>query len=165
VGDQGISDIWLYLDAGQLVQQFGLRATEAEGAETPGLAESWRDRIGGSARDIWLAGLGALVAAGEQGERLFHTLVDQGRRLEESWRPGPTPAAETVEARPEGVTERARRIASTGQEYIRDVATSIRGHLDLPTRQELDELRRKIDELTARVEPSVGAGRETDVEH
>jgi poly(hydroxyalkanoate) granule-associated protein len=152
VGEQGITDVWLYADAGQLLQQFDLRPAQsvAAGAESTE-QESWPERVAENARDIWLAGLGALSAAGEHGERLFHALIDQGRKLESSVRQGAA-AAETVEGKGPGITERARQVASTGQEYIRDVATNIRGRLDLPTRDEFEELRRKVDELMARVE-------------
>jgi poly(hydroxyalkanoate) granule-associated protein len=156
VGDAGITDVWLYVDAGQLVQQLGLQPARSasDGGENGEPQESWRDRVAGSTRDVWLAGLGALVAAGEQGERLFHMLVDQGRKLETSGRAAASDGSEKGEAAAASLTERAREAASTGQEYLRDAAVAIRRRLDWPAREEFEELRRKVDQLLTRTEPT-----------
>jgi poly(hydroxyalkanoate) granule-associated protein len=158
VNDQGITGVWVYADAGQLIRQFGLQPARAAsaGPATFEPSESWGDRVAASTRDIWLAGLGALVGAGEQGERLFHALVEQGRKLESSGREGApaAAAAETPESNAPGISERARRVAATGQEYIRDLASTLRARLDVPTRDEFDELRRKVDQLLAQVPPA-----------
>jgi poly(hydroxyalkanoate) granule-associated protein len=166
VGDAGITELSLYLDAGHFVGQFGLRPASLPPAGM-GIepSESWRDRITGSARDIWLAGLGVLVTAGEQGERVFHTLVEQGRKLESSAaQPSPAPApppAAAAEATTPNVAELARRAASTGQQYVRGMAATLRERLDVPTREEFEELRTKVVQLSARTESSAGA-RPTD---
>jgi poly(hydroxyalkanoate) granule-associated protein len=162
VGAEGIDTMWVYVDPGKLMAQFGLQVGQAApaGAATPQGAESWRDRMAGSAREIWLAGLGALVAAGEQGERLFSGLIEQGRKLEAASRES-APQSEPAEAATAGITERAKRVASTGQEYFRDFATNLRGRIDLPSRDEFEALRRKVDELLARVGPAAAPAETT----
>jgi poly(hydroxyalkanoate) granule-associated protein len=166
VGDAGITELSLYLDAGHFVGQFGLRPASLPPAGM-GIepSESWRDRIAGSARDIWLAGLGVLVTAGGQGERMFHTLVEQGRKLESSTAqpstaPAPPPAP-AADATTPSVAQLARRAASTGQEYARGMAATLRERFDLPTREEFEELRTKVAQLSAQTESSAGA-RPTD---
>jgi poly(hydroxyalkanoate) granule-associated protein len=161
VGDAGITELSVYLDAGHLVKQFGWRPASlppaGNGSEP---FESWRDRIAGSARDIWLAGLGVLVTAGEQGERAFHTLVEQGRKLESSAAQPPAPAtppAAAADATTPSVAELARRATSTGQDYVRGMAATLRGRLDLPTREEFEELRTKVAQLSAKTESSASA--------
>ena len=44
--------------------------------------ESVPDEFRKSAHRIWLAGLGALSAAEEEGSKLFHMLVDRGTEYE-----------------------------------------------------------------------------------
>jgi predicted ester cyclase len=119
LGEHGISDVRVYVDGHQLVTQLEsgrTAAAAASSASAEGL-ESWVDRLTGAAREVWLAGLGALAGAGGQGERV-------------------------------------RSIASSGQEYIRDVAATVRDRLDVPTRAEFDELKKRIEQLEARLEPA-----------
>jgi hypothetical protein len=122
---QGITDIWLYVDPGQLGKL--LVAAGPVGGVTGG-EPSWLDRFTDSARDIFRTRLGALESGGE--------------RIKESAQAGGS-----------AITEHARRIAATGQEYLRDATSGLRGRLDAPTREEFEQLRRTVDQLAARLGP------------
>lgn len=73
-----------------------------------------RNEVRESAQKIWLAGLGALALAEEEGARLFDTLVERGRELERGdsepiTRGGTVPASEVREPQAAyGVPEGAR---------------------------------------------------------
>jgi poly(hydroxyalkanoate) granule-associated protein len=54
-----------------------------------------------AARELWLAGLGALAAAGESGRRAFDALVARGRRAE----PAVAAAADRAAGRARGAVE------------------------------------------------------------
>jgi poly(hydroxyalkanoate) granule-associated protein len=163
VGAEGIAEILPYVDAGQLMTLLSAGKKAPAGAVEGEAAGSWFDRLTGNTRDIWLAGLGALATVGDRGERFFHALVEHGRVLESAGRSGLSTTKETLESGSQTLKEQARRVASTGEEYLRDVTASIRGRLDLPTREEFDELRRKVDELAAQIDsnPVARAGGDT----
>ena len=155
VSDEGITDVWLYVDAGQMVTQLDMRSVRATSDTTArgDQPASWRDRFTSGAREVWLAGATALGAAGEQGERLFHALLEHGRALESSGRERVSGTAETLEQGTRALAERARQVASSGEEYVRDMASGVRG-LTPPTRAEFEELNRKVDRLLAGLEPT-----------
>jgi poly(hydroxyalkanoate) granule-associated protein len=155
--DGAIAGLRVYVDGGQLATQLGVTPASvgAAAAESSVPSGSWVDQFRGGAREIWLAGMGALGAASEHGERLFHELVERGRHLEGSGHTRTSDTvdtADTVDAKTRALGERARTAVSTGQEYIRDVASDLRSRLDLPTRAELDAVNRRIDQLTTRVD-------------
>jgi poly(hydroxyalkanoate) granule-associated protein len=164
VSDRGITDLSLYVDGGRLVEYLDRRSAPSASVDTAGhvQAGSWVDRLAVGAREIWLAGVGALGAAGAESERLFHELVEHGRAVESSGREREADTAETMELRRRTLAERARRIAASGGEYVRDVASGVQARLAAPTREEFDELSRKVDRLLARFEPPTGSA---DTDH
>jgi polyhydroxyalkanoate synthesis regulator phasin len=99
--------------------------------------------------------MGAFGAAGEHGERLFRELVEHGRALEGVGRHSVSETAETVEKRTQALGERARSFVTNSQGYVRGVGSGLKERLDLLTRSEFDDLSRRVDELTARVD-SIG---------
>ena len=62
-----------------------------------------------SAREVWLAGLGALATAGAEGEKLFDALVRRGEKLEKQVE-GPVGKAS---AKVRGTVKQARARATT----------------------------------------------------
>lgn len=103
-------------------------------------------------RSLWLAGLGAVAEAEEEGRELFDRLVERGRPLEERQKK----AAEAV-------TGRARRTAREFGKLVQDtMAYESRGmleRLNVMTREDvkilsarLETLSKKIDEYAARRE-------------
>jgi poly(hydroxyalkanoate) granule-associated protein len=162
VREHGISDLSVYVDGHQLATQLESGRATADDAALGSTASadrdvSWVDRLTGGAREVWLAGLGALAAAGEQGERVFHSLVEQGRAFESAGRERVAATLDTVDTKTQTIGERARSMASSGQEYVRDVASSVRERLDAPTRAEFDELKQRLDLLAARLESTGSA--------
>jgi poly(hydroxyalkanoate) granule-associated protein len=109
--------------------------------------EKVQDGVRGSAHTAWLAGLGAVALAGEQGRGLFDQLVDRGRKLEARGR--------QEVGRAKGEAGRARRsvgskVDELGATVDRRVADAMH-RLGIPTRDEVATLTRRIEEMTARV--------------
>jgi len=101
-----------------------------------------------SAHKIWLAGLGALSAAGEEGEKLFRTLIDRGERYEARvGEPVRKMRSHVKQAR-----SRAGKTIESIETAFDDRVTSLLGRLGVPTRDEIAELARKVERLTRAVE-------------
>lgn len=110
-------------------------------------------------RQVWLAGLGALAATGQQSERLFQNLVEKGREFEP-----------VVYEHSKKATEEMKHAASEAGSWLKELAEKI-GHgagkaeaaldekitatlrrMGFITKEEVAALSQKIDELTARLE-------------
>ena len=105
-----------------------------------------------SAYRVWLAGLGALAAAGEEGAKAFNRLVDRGREYEsrskEDWKVQADKAKEQFDkakGKAEGQWE-------DWSEKIDEVLTRSLHRLGVPTRDEIRTLTQRVEELTAKVE-------------
>lgn len=104
-------------------------------------AKNVQDEIKDSAQKIWLAGLGALAAAEEEGGKLFNRLVSKG---------------ETVQAR-------TKKTVAAAKDKVEDVWSEVGSKLDeqvsgtlhrlgVPGRDEIRKLTKRVEELAAKVE-------------
>lgn len=105
-----------------------------------------------SAHNVWLAGLGAVSLAGEQGRGVVDDLIGRGKKIEARGK-------KEVD-RAKGEAERARervkgRVEELGDVLDRRVA-EVMHRLNVPTRNEIAGLTRRIEELTARVSELAG---------
>lgn len=109
------------------------------------------DDLRQSAQKIWLAGLGALAVAEEEGTRLFNRLVDRGSAYQGEARER---AQETGEA--------AKEATKTAARGARDAAREVQDAFDrsmerlfhrtgVPSRDEIQRLTRKVEELNAKI--------------
>jgi len=82
-------------------------------------AKELAEQLGEAAHHVWLAGLGALAKATEGGERMFRSLVEQGREVEARGKP----AVAALKAQARGVVEDVRaetsRAVKTGKEKVK----------------------------------------------
>ncbi|HLE83455.1 MAG TPA: phasin family protein [Thermoanaerobaculia bacterium] len=94
-----------------------------------------------SAQKIWLAGLGALAVAEQEGARMFDTLVERGRSWEGRGKERMGEARAKVEHAVDDVEERVdSRVAAALRRF------------GVPTRDEIHELTRRVEELNAKLE-------------
>ena len=63
------------------------------------------DEVTGRAREVWLAGLGALERLEEEGDKVFETLVQRGKRYEEARRDQIEDATESLREQQEAFTD------------------------------------------------------------
>jgi poly(hydroxyalkanoate) granule-associated protein len=101
-----------------------------------------------AAQDIYLAGLGAVAMAGEEGNRLFDDLVKKGRALEKTGRA----RVEQALDRARGLRTDARKVVAKAAGPLDDGMTSAMHKLGVPTRREIQALTRRVEELTRVVE-------------
>lgn len=104
-----------------------------------------RAEIKESAQRIWLAGLGAFAVAEQEGTKMFNTLVERGREWESEGR------------------ERVDEVRSKARSKVGGRFDDIESRIDaritdalhrfgVPTRDEIRELSRRVEELTAKLE-------------
>ena len=111
-------------------------ATRKKPQSNPGLKES--------AYEVWLAGLGALNVAGEEGSRVFKELVEKGREQEEANKARLSRFTE----RAVGLTEDAKDVLSKVTSPIEDGLAAAMQRLGMPTRAEIIKLTQRVETLT-----------------
>ena len=105
-----------------------------------------------NAQHIWLAGLGALATASEEGSKVFDELVVKGAKLEKTGRARMEKVLHKAQGRArvlrgeaEGAVDKFRAPIDAG------VSTAL-NKLGVPTRKEILTLTRRVEELTRTVE-------------
>lgn len=104
-------------------------------------------KIKDSARQIWLAGLGAYTKAEEDAGKVFEKLVAEGEDIERKTRGVFEKQIRAVEDRVEGVKDKANNTWDKLESVFDQRVSHALQRLGIPTRSELDELRQRIAEL------------------
>ena len=101
-----------------------------------------------SAHEIWLAGLGALTLAEEEGGKLFRTLVKRGAGMEA-----------TNKARLEKLIAKVKPIRQDAGARLQKVGVgmdnsmaAVLHRIGVPTRKEIQGLTKRVEELTHSLE-------------
>lgn len=111
--------------------------------DDPQLAAKIKD----SARQIWLAGLGAYTKAEEDTGRLFDRLVQEGEQLENKTRGVVEKRIKSVEDRVEGVRERATGTWDRLEHMFDERVSGALRRLGIHRREEIESLERRIEIL------------------
>ena len=101
-----------------------------------------------SAHKIWLAGLGALAVASEEGSKLFENLIARGEEIEGKGKQQVEKAKETVS----GVVTVAESYWTTFEQKLDEQVTKVIHRLGVPTKDEIETLTKKVEELTKSIE-------------
>ncbi len=104
-----------------------------------------QDDLKDSAYKIWLAGLGALASAGEEGTKMFDRLVDRGRDYDNRGR-------DEARKQYEGAKNTAGDLLSTWTEKLDETVTQALHRIGVPTRDEIRNLTLRVEELNAKIE-------------
>jgi len=105
------------------------------------------DKIKESARQIWLAGLGAYTKAEEDTGRFFDRLVKEGEELESRTRGAVGRQIRSVEDRVEGVRERATGTWDRLEGIFDQRVSGALKRLGIPSHEELAGLRQRVEYL------------------
>lgn len=111
-----------------------------------------QDDLKESAYRVWLAGLGALAAAGEEGTKAFNRLVDRGRDLESRSKEDFKVQADKAKDQFDKAKGKAEGQWDEWSEKLDEVLTRSLHRLGVPTRDEIQTLTRRVEELTAKIE-------------
>jgi len=101
-----------------------------------------------SAHKIWLAGLGALTSAEEEGTKLFNKLVEKGESFESRGRKQIAKVQKKVES---AVDQAESSWGKLGDAFDDRVASAI-NRLGVPSRDEIVKLTKRVEELTLKVD-------------
>ncbi len=105
-----------------------------------------------NAHKIWLAGLGALQAAEEEGSKLFKNLVERGESFQGRGRETYEEVKDRVGDAAGKAKDRAETTWDKVESRLDDAVTSALGRLGVPSRDEIATLTQRVEELTAVVE-------------
>lgn len=121
-------------------------------------AEKIQHDLKDSAQKIWLAGLGALSVAEEEGGKLFRTLVEKGEQYEI---PGKSEAKkvrtrvdEGIDSARDGVSDLWKKIEGEFDERLRDGLA----RFGVPSKGEIENLTRRVETLTKSIEELKASG-------
>ena len=113
-----------------------------------------------SAQHIWLAGLGAFAKAQGEGGKLFQTLLREGATLEHKTRKIATGTAsdvrDAVESGVSQVRERTQETWDRLEQVFESRVSRALAKLGVPGRKDLDDLLKRVDELSREVKKAVG---------
>ena len=117
-----------------------------------------------AAQNVFLAGLGALVAAKETGEETFESFVKKGekvdfgslgtervKKIREQIDGATDKAEDAVKGRVSDAKYVATETANGLEEKIQDAVAVVMKRIGVPTRDEINELTASVERLTARV--------------
>jgi len=104
-----------------------------------------QDDLKESAQKIWLAGLGALAAAGEEGGKLFDRLVDRGREYDSRGR-------DEARKQYEGARSTANDLWDNWSGKLDEAVTKALQRVGVPSRDEIRTLTQRVEELNSKVE-------------
>lgn len=104
-----------------------------------------------SAREIWLAGLGAFSVAGEEGGKVFKQLVKKGTVVEKTQKAKLSELGEELGERANEAKENAKGAFKNLSAPIEAGVASAMQRLGVPTRTEIMNLTKRVEELTKAV--------------
>lgn len=121
--------------------------------------QDFKEEIKQNAEKVWLAGLGALATAEEEGGKLFRGLMKKG----ESYEKKGLAQFDKLKAKVEGVAETAKDRAGEAWGKVEDKVEDVEDRLDdrvavvlrkigVPSKNEIATLTRRVEELTLLVE-------------
>lgn len=108
----------------------------------------WNDK----AKDIWLAGLGALSAVEQEGGKLFRNLVDRGSEFENKRKEQLEDMWQDVSDRYKSAENQVGEKFDKVEEAVESSVKSVVSRMGIPSRTEVEELSRKVDALKEKLE-------------
>jgi poly(hydroxyalkanoate) granule-associated protein len=115
-----------------------------------------------SAEKVFLAGLGALAAAEEEGSRAFKTLVAKGERYQKTLRKPVDRARQRMSGTVNEVRGRAGKTWQKVEDVFDHQVTAALHRIGVPSQKEVAALTRRVQELTRKLEvisPRTATGR------
>lgn len=124
-------------------------------------AEQLSKKLGESAQQVWLAGVGAFGRAQAEGNKLFEALVKEGMGLEQTARRFAGGRAEVVRDAVENRVGQARDRATDTwdrlEKVFEDRVQRALVKLGVPGRDDLSDLSRRVESLTAELRKQRGS--------
>ncbi len=114
------------------------------------------DEVTGRAREVWLAGLGALSRLEDEGDKVFQTLIERGKEYEDKRREQIEQTTEDLRNQQasftEDVTERLDDATQSVEKAVTDTLSGTLGRLGVPTQDEVRGLSRRVGQLSEKLD-------------
>jgi poly(hydroxyalkanoate) granule-associated protein len=114
------------------------------------------DEVTGRAREIWLAGLGALSRLEQEGDKVFESLVERGKDYEDKRSQQLQEATENFRKQQESLThdvsKRLDDATKSVEKAVSDTLSGTLGRIGVPTRDEVRGLSRRVGELSEKLD-------------
>lgn len=117
-----------------------------------------------SAHKVWLAGLGALSAAGEEGSKFFNQLVERGEDFESRGRENLGKAKGEVESSAKKARKEIEGRLDEAWGKMDERLTEAMHRFGVPTRDEIQTLTRRVEELNTKIDQMKNGGGTAAVE-
>ena len=101
-----------------------------------------------SAHKVWLAGLGAVAMAEQEGGKFFGSLVDKGKTIESKSKKQTQEQVEKAKGAVAGMKTVAESYWETFGRTIDDQVTTVIHRIGVPTKDEIEVLTKKVEDLT-----------------
>ncbi|MFN7940354.1 MAG: phasin family protein [Thermoanaerobaculia bacterium] len=122
-------------------------------------AKEVQEQVKQSANKIWLAGLGALSVAEQEGGKLFHKLVKKGETYEARGKKQLDSVKGKVEKAAGSAKERAGEVWEKVEDAWDERVASTLHRIGVPSKDEISHLTRRVEELTRMVAAKKPAAR------
>lgn len=107
--------------------------------------EKMRKDLTETGRSIWLAGLGAVARAEEEGQEIFERFVERGRKVEKS-------QFKSLDRTVARTTDTLKDWSDKVQGTVRDGMKEVLHRVGMPSRQDLEHLSARINDLSKKVD-------------
>jgi poly(hydroxyalkanoate) granule-associated protein len=108
-------------------------------------AKKLGDDVGNAGRNVWLAGLGTYSWVEEQTRKTFDDMVDRGQKLEKDEK---NLVTKTIDE----ATTKAKDFGTKVEDTVHDTVTTVLHRAGVPSRDEIQTLITRVEELTKKVE-------------
>ena len=105
-----------------------------------------------SAHKVWLAGLGAVAMAEDEGSKVFNELISKGKNLERRSQKQTKEQMEKAKGTVAGLKIVAESYWETFSRTVDDSVTDVVHRIGVPTKDEIETLTKKVENLTAAVD-------------
>ncbi|MCH8568102.1 MAG: phasin family protein [Balneolales bacterium] len=110
------------------------------------------ESLTGKAREVWLAGLGALASVEEEGSKVFNKLVDKGEKFEERGKKQLDEAYDDLNKTYKEFETKLKSTFSKAEGEIDDNLQELVHKMGVPTQEEIKELTSQVEKLVKKVD-------------
>ncbi|MFU8859218.1 MAG: phasin family protein [Cyclonatronaceae bacterium] len=114
--------------------------------------EKAADNIADKAREIWLAGLGALSAVEEEGSKFYNNLVDKGTEFEKRGKKQVDTIYKDINDRFKDLEKRITDTFGKAEDKVEDNMAHLVKKMGVPSREEVKDLSSKVEKLMKKVD-------------
>jgi len=117
----------------------------------------WVNRSMDYARQVWLAGLGAVSKAEKEGNKLFEVLVERGEQVQAQARKRAEDKVEEVKGRVEAMRDKATDNWNKLEQVFRNRVVRVLQRLGVPTPADVQALSRQVEVLQTSIQELIKA--------